>query len=288
MKLSDLHRRLLPAVIDTGTTYPLVITGGYAIQAHGLVERFRQDLDVATANPAPLSANVAAAAFSVGFTGPAWGVGVSRVREFVADYRAYRQLHPLWRDMTQAFPERVFLPTGPRQARWSMRTLPRLVGRQVIEVRDGRLPLRRYDDAEVEYIARDLLLLRHGQVVETRDGQLAVRQYYNLKVAETARSLGEGPGLTRDDPEAVVEAAQLAAALCTRATGAGTGAGTRTGAGAGADQGVPQPLRPHDPAAGAIIREADWLTRVAESYGTSHVAATPLSGTRLADDAVIA
>ncbi|WSR19761.1 hypothetical protein OG457_44690 [Streptomyces sp. NBC_01207] len=171
-----------------------------------------------------------------------------------------------------------------------MRTLPRLVGRQVIEVRDGRLPLRRYDDAEVEYIARDLRLLRHGQVVETRDGQLAVRQYYNGKVAETARSLGEGPGLTRDDPEAVVEAAQLAAALCTRATGAGTGAGTRTGAGAGAgaDQRIPQPLLPHDPAAGAIIREADWLTRVAESYGTSHVAATPLSDTRLADDAVIA
>ncbi|MFE1873852.1 DUF6545 domain-containing protein [Streptomyces sp. NPDC059496] len=288
MKPSDLHRRLLASVIDIGTPYPLVIAGGYAIQAHGLVERFRQDLDVATANPAPLSANVAAAAFSVGFTGPARDVGVSRVREFVADYRAYRQLHPLWRDMIQAFPERVFLPTSSRQARWSMRTLPRLVGRQVIEVRDGRLPLRPYDDAEVEYTARDLRVLRHRQVVETRDGQLALGQYYNGKVAETARSLGEGPGLTRDDPEAVVEAAQLAAALRTRATGAGTGAGTRVGT--GVDQGIPQPqpLLPHDPAAGAIIREADWLTRVAEAYGTSHVAATTLSDTRLADDAVIA
>ncbi|MEU7554044.1 nucleotidyl transferase AbiEii/AbiGii toxin family protein [Streptomyces sp. NPDC044571] len=55
MKLSDLHRRLLAAVIDIGTPYPLVITGGYAIQAHGLVERLSQDLDVATENPAPMS-----------------------------------------------------------------------------------------------------------------------------------------------------------------------------------------------------------------------------------------
>ncbi|MEU6214689.1 hypothetical protein ABZ891_32950 [Streptomyces sp. NPDC047023] len=39
MKLSDLHRRLLAAVSDIGTPYPLVITGGYAVQAHGLIER---------------------------------------------------------------------------------------------------------------------------------------------------------------------------------------------------------------------------------------------------------
>ncbi|MFJ7776292.1 nucleotidyl transferase AbiEii/AbiGii toxin family protein [Streptomyces yangpuensis] len=34
MKLSDLHRRLLTAVIDIDAPYPLVITGGYAVQAH--------------------------------------------------------------------------------------------------------------------------------------------------------------------------------------------------------------------------------------------------------------
>lgn len=55
MKLSDLHRRLLAAVIDIGAPYPLVITGGYAVQAHGLVERLSQDLDVATENPAPMT-----------------------------------------------------------------------------------------------------------------------------------------------------------------------------------------------------------------------------------------
>ncbi|MFJ7166432.1 nucleotidyl transferase AbiEii/AbiGii toxin family protein [Streptomyces globosus] len=55
MKLSDLHRRLLTAVIDIGTPYPLVITGGYAVQAHGLVERLSQDLDLATESPAPMA-----------------------------------------------------------------------------------------------------------------------------------------------------------------------------------------------------------------------------------------
>ncbi|MFE2543483.1 nucleotidyl transferase AbiEii/AbiGii toxin family protein [Actinacidiphila glaucinigra] len=55
MNLSELHRRLLADVLDIGTPYPLVITGGYAVQAHGLVDRLSQDLDVATENPAPIS-----------------------------------------------------------------------------------------------------------------------------------------------------------------------------------------------------------------------------------------
>lgn len=55
MTLSGLHRRLLADVLAIGSPYPLVVTGGYAVQAHGLVERLSQDLDVATENPAPMS-----------------------------------------------------------------------------------------------------------------------------------------------------------------------------------------------------------------------------------------
>ncbi|MFF3557696.1 nucleotidyl transferase AbiEii/AbiGii toxin family protein [Streptomyces tsukubensis] len=55
MNLSDLHRRLLADVLAIGHPYPLVITGGYAVQAHGLVSRLSQDLDVATENPAPMA-----------------------------------------------------------------------------------------------------------------------------------------------------------------------------------------------------------------------------------------
>lgn len=54
MNLSDLHRRLLSDVLAIGAVYPLVITGGHAVQAHGLVDRLSQDLDVATENPAPM------------------------------------------------------------------------------------------------------------------------------------------------------------------------------------------------------------------------------------------
>ncbi|MEU4998179.1 nucleotidyl transferase AbiEii/AbiGii toxin family protein [Streptomyces sp. NPDC021622] len=51
MNLTALHRRLLTDVLAVGTPYPLALTGGYAVQAHGLVDRLSQDLDVATENP---------------------------------------------------------------------------------------------------------------------------------------------------------------------------------------------------------------------------------------------
>ncbi|MFJ5260841.1 nucleotidyl transferase AbiEii/AbiGii toxin family protein [Streptomyces sp. NPDC088387] len=51
MNLTDLHRRLLADLLDVGGGYPLALTGGYAVQAHGLVNRLSQDLDVATENP---------------------------------------------------------------------------------------------------------------------------------------------------------------------------------------------------------------------------------------------
>nr|WP_030542208.1 nucleotidyl transferase AbiEii/AbiGii toxin family protein [Streptomyces albus] len=54
MKLTPLHERLLADILDLGSPYPLVLTGGYAVQAHGLVERFSRDLDVATEIHAPM------------------------------------------------------------------------------------------------------------------------------------------------------------------------------------------------------------------------------------------
>ncbi|MFF7473492.1 hypothetical protein [Streptomyces sp. NPDC008092] len=54
MKATDLHRRLLADVLSVGTPYPLALTGGYAAQAHGLVERLSQDLELATENPSAM------------------------------------------------------------------------------------------------------------------------------------------------------------------------------------------------------------------------------------------
>ncbi|MGG7608150.1 hypothetical protein ACQ5JZ_01690 [Streptomyces sp. ZG43] len=51
MNLTDLHGRLPADVLAVGGAYPLALTGGYAVQAHGLVDRLSQDLDVATGNP---------------------------------------------------------------------------------------------------------------------------------------------------------------------------------------------------------------------------------------------
>lgn len=53
--MPQLHTRLLADVIDLGSPYPLVLTGGYAVRAHRLVNRPSQDLDVATENPAPMA-----------------------------------------------------------------------------------------------------------------------------------------------------------------------------------------------------------------------------------------
>jgi len=44
VSLSELHRRFLVDILGIGTLYPLVVTGGCAVRAHGLVDRLSQDL----------------------------------------------------------------------------------------------------------------------------------------------------------------------------------------------------------------------------------------------------
>ncbi|MEU3732276.1 nucleotidyl transferase AbiEii/AbiGii toxin family protein [Streptomyces sp. NPDC033538] len=72
MKLTPLHERLLADILDLGSPYPLVLTGGYAVQAHGLVERFSRDLDVATENPAPMQEIVAS--LTAGLSARGWRI----------------------------------------------------------------------------------------------------------------------------------------------------------------------------------------------------------------------
>jgi hypothetical protein len=45
MNLNDLHRRLLQDVLEIGNALPLVLTGGYAVQAHRIVDRFSRDIE---------------------------------------------------------------------------------------------------------------------------------------------------------------------------------------------------------------------------------------------------
>ncbi|MFJ7902882.1 nucleotidyl transferase AbiEii/AbiGii toxin family protein [Streptomyces sp. NPDC096198] len=55
MTLPEPHRRLLADVLAVGAPYPLVIAGGYAVLAHGLVDRPSRGMDVATESAEPMA-----------------------------------------------------------------------------------------------------------------------------------------------------------------------------------------------------------------------------------------
>ncbi|MBL1083156.1 hypothetical protein JK359_14365 [Streptomyces actinomycinicus] len=60
MDIPEPHRRLLADVVPAGGPHRLVLAGGYALQAHGLLRRPHADLDLATESPAAM-ADIAAA-----------------------------------------------------------------------------------------------------------------------------------------------------------------------------------------------------------------------------------
>ncbi|MEU4209722.1 nucleotidyl transferase AbiEii/AbiGii toxin family protein [Streptomyces sp. NPDC026206] len=55
MRLTGLQRRLLADLVAVGAPYPLVLTGGVAVQVHGLVTRPVGDLALATDSPVPMA-----------------------------------------------------------------------------------------------------------------------------------------------------------------------------------------------------------------------------------------
>jgi Nucleotidyl transferase AbiEii toxin, Type IV TA system len=74
MTMNDLHRRLLRDVLEVGNDLPLVITGGYAVQAHGIVDRLSRDIDVATNSSIPME--ILAPRLIEGLTARGWKVHV--------------------------------------------------------------------------------------------------------------------------------------------------------------------------------------------------------------------
>ena len=74
MNLNALHRRLMQDVLEIGNGLPLVITGGYAVQAHQLVDRPSRDLDVATDSDIPME-DIAAAVVA-GLTARGWDMHI--------------------------------------------------------------------------------------------------------------------------------------------------------------------------------------------------------------------
>ncbi|MGK7235825.1 MAB_1171c family putative transporter [Streptomyces hygroscopicus] len=111
----------------------------------------------------------------------------------------------------------------------------------------------------------DLNFLVSRTVIEIRDVQLALRSHYDPTVTEAARELCTARGLADDDIEAVAEAAQIKAALRAREAG---------------DIQKDTADVPHDPAAGDMRVERDWLIRVAKAYQRSSLAEEAAAGPR--------
>lgn len=83
--MPDLHARLLADVLTLGSPYPLVLTGGYAVQAHQLLERVSQDLDLATESPTPM--DEIAHAVRAGLTERGWHVAQVEIAPLSARFQ---------------------------------------------------------------------------------------------------------------------------------------------------------------------------------------------------------
>ncbi|MBW1602018.1 hypothetical protein JJV70_07800 [Streptomyces sp. JJ66] len=121
----------------------------------------------------------------VGWTVPSWGPRLSQAARWLADYRAYRRLRPLWLALYEAIPAIALdaPPSGPL----------------------GVVPPR-----ELEYRL-------YRRVIEIRDGQLALRPYLD---PDRVRADAERLGLPEDTAPTVREALLLRSALRARAAGA--------------------------------------------------------------------
>ncbi|MGW2641615.1 MAB_1171c family putative transporter [Streptomyces sp. NPDC001348] len=147
---------------------------------------------------APMFASVSAALFAVGFTMPAWGVGLSRATAWISDYRTFRRRYPLWQAITQAFPE-VVLVTPPASRRELVGDLRFFLGRQVIEILDGEMRLRSHLDTDLSRMTREIVAKQNI----TGDEAVAVAEAAQIAAALQARSSGhdasEGHGTDLDD-----------------------------------------------------------------------------------------
>ncbi|UVS79759.1 MAB_1171c family putative transporter [Actinokineospora sp. UTMC 2448] len=81
----------------------------------------------------------------IGFSVPGWGPQVRALRHWLRDYRAYRDLYPLWSALRAANPD---LALDPEAGRTAVRDLDFRLHRRVVEILDGRRWLRPYQDPD--------------------------------------------------------------------------------------------------------------------------------------------
>ena len=130
----------------------------------------------------PLLAFPGAVLVVIGLTLPSWGPAVSRAWKRFGQYRAYRDLYPLWLDLYQAEPGILFGNAVPPTRPW--RSVGPLLERLAIEIPDGVLRLT---------------------------------PYFHPIVQENAEVAAVKAGITGDKKAAAVQAACIAGALAARA-----------------------------------------------------------------------
>jgi hypothetical protein len=146
----------------------------------------------------------------VGATLPAWGprVGVPRAWQRLEQYVACRRLYPLWRDLCCAIPDLALV--APRSAvadALTVRDVSLRLVRRVVEIRDGRLALRRYlprgtvTAAELACERAGLLSLEKEATVEAACLALALDKYRRGEVPEDCDAFPPGGGATDLDQE---------------------------------------------------------------------------------------
>ncbi|MEV5596767.1 MAB_1171c family putative transporter [Streptomyces sp. NPDC052496] len=127
----------------------------------------------------------------VGWTAPLWGPRVSAARSWLADYRSYRQLRPLWLALHQAHPE-ISLPSSTGSDLSALYDLRFHLHRRVIEIRDGCLALRGHHGVP-------------GAVLSPGRGA-AEKRHAELEAAHIAAALAAGPRVPELVPEGRAEA----------------------------------------------------------------------------------
>jgi hypothetical protein len=179
-----------------------------------------RDLDVLSTRVGPGLAAGATIIIAAGFVVPAVDRHLIRAHAWVIRARAYHTLHPLWRALRDASPQIV----------------PPI-----------RLP---WWDVELRLTRR---------LTEISDGRLAMRGYFDPRVVQSVCRLGSRAGLPGSDLDALIEAAQLKAAVRAKAHNAQKPAGRAgsTPARGGAD--------------GAT--ELAWLVAVSRAFARSPIVA---------------
>lgn len=173
----------------------------------------------------------------VGWTMPTWGPLLSRTWAQFGRYRTYYRLWPLWQALYNVVPDIAL-------------ALPKQRG-------ISRLPLSHLD------------LHLYRRIVEIRDARMALLPFFDIEFCDAVRTRAEQQGLRSRRLDAVVEAANLAAAIeAKKRWDAGSSTMPRTVAG---------DFDPPDETGGSLHDELDWLVLVAVAFARSPVVADAIS-----------